>query len=331
MDSNPASGAPFPFDLKMPLRRSLIAYDGFFEIYTENQTYRLQHPTGDMSRKDFSPESTFVTTLVADAGSRNLTIARLILQTHECMQSAPLSAAERQRALTVLHACKDALLSCEDIANQLKTDVDSIIEGIKQSGFWQEGQSMKLPQHPSLQTQASTYLVHLNRSIRKICEFAFALLELDRKDNNFKDLAKRVGAKLGVDSMMYKYVHANVERIENLILLRNFDEHPGDTTTVLRNFHLAGPRAISAPTWELTGAKATAPKFIAEDAIEQTAYVRGIAENVVMFALNELIQPPLMIMQINEDHIDPAWPVRFRVHLDTSRMTFVSPNSRDPT
>jgi hypothetical protein len=294
----------------------------FLEVYKVDRTYRIETPeTIDPQRTN--PHAPFVASLVAEVGSSHPIVARVLLQGHEILKSAPLRDHADPDAVTIhLHRCKELLLVCDRIANEIGQAVDQIVAQIQSAGLSRDHSGRGLnpfPQVERLDDHCDTYLTHANKAIRTICELPSMFIRLDRTDSNFEHLAKRLAAIPNTDSKFVQFLEGNADRVRYVIDLRNFREHPKDRKTVIRNFGIAPDGRIELPFWRVDNQE---PADIKEDMRTICAMLTDLAESMLLFLVMHSVTRvfPFVITETPDAQLDPALPIKYRLGVDMSKL-----------
>jgi hypothetical protein len=186
--------------------------DGFLEVYKQDLTYRIQTPeTIDPDRTN--PRARFV---AAKVGSSNPIVARVLLQGQDILNGAVFDRPiDTQVVIRELHAIKEALVACHKIAERVASHVARVVDdGEKLNPF---------PQVSDLDADATTFLIHAKRAIRRISQLPSIFLSIPG-DSDFDHLLKRF-TKVASARPMMKFVRDNAPGIRYLSELRNCQEH----------------------------------------------------------------------------------------------------------
>lgn len=93
----------------------------FLEIYKIDKTFQVKSPES-IDPKETNPNAMCVTSPVADVGSANPVVARVLLQGHEILKAAAFDHKINKEAVTKqLHSCKELLLAYENTAQKIAT------------------------------------------------------------------------------------------------------------------------------------------------------------------------------------------------------------------
>jgi len=181
---------------------TMCSCGSFLEIYKRDKTFRVQTPES-IDPDQTNPNAPWVASPVADVGSSNLIVARVLLQGNEMLDAAMIEGPfDKDAAVAKLHACKESLLACEKVALRMATNIDAIVAQITEHGIDRDnrGRGMNpFPQVLDLDLDCGAFLIQLNRSIKLICELPMVFLAFERTDSNFDYLAKRLSELLGPD------------------------------------------------------------------------------------------------------------------------------------
>jgi len=303
----------------------------FLEIYKKDKTFHIRTPES-VDPEETNPNAPWVTSSVADVGSSSLSIARVLLQSRGMLDAAMIDGFfDKTSVLASLHACKEALVSCEILASRICGSILDITQQINSKGIPTDNQGRGLNPFPhvaSLQLDCGTFLVHINRAIKIVCELPTLFLELDKKDSNFDHLARRLSDVIGADEPLAEFIRSNSASVRYLVELRNFHEHPGVTRTIIHNFRVLPSGQIQVPTWEMTGETTTPTQAIELELPTAIDFVRDIAEAMFIHLLLRRLSPafPFYVEQVADENIDPALPIRYRLSIDLSRLQVRTPD-----
>jgi hypothetical protein len=297
----------------------------FLEMYKQDKTFHIRSPES-IDPEEINPNAPWVTSSVADVGSSSLSVTRVLLQSRAMLDAAMIDGPfDKAAVLASLHSCKEALVSCETLAERICGSILHITRQISADGIPSDNQGRGLnpfPQVANLQLDCGAFLVHINRAIKLVCELPMLFLELDKKDSNFGHLARRLSDAIGSNEPLTEFVLSNRESVKYLIDLRNFHEHPGATRTIIHNFLVLPSGQIQVPTWEMAGKSATKAKAIDVELSAAVGFVQEIAEAMFIHLLLRRLSPafPYYVEQVADDDIDPALPIRYRLSIDFSRL-----------
>ena len=297
----------------------------FLEIYKQDKTFHIRTPES-VDPAETNPNAPWVTSLAADVGSSSLSVARVLLQSREMLDAAMISGSiDKALILTALHSCKESLVACEQIAQKVTEDINTIIKDITGNGIPRDNRGRGLnpfPQATSLDLECGNFLIHVNRALKIITELSMQFLQLSRKDSNFEHLARRLREESSSAESLIDFVEANSAGARYLIDLRNFHEHPGATRTVIRNFHVLPNGSVGQPHWHLDGDKLSEPRTIALEMPAAVAFVRDMAEAMFIHLLMCRIETnlPFYIEEVPEPEINPSLPIRYRLSIDFSKL-----------
>ena len=296
----------------------------FLEIYKIDKTFRVRSPES-IDPEETNPNAMWIASPISDAGSSNKVVARILLQSSEMLNSAAFSKdIDKETIIMCMHSCKELLLACENIFKNVSCDIDRIIEGIGSKGVGRDNLGRALnpfPQVKDLDSQCGTFLVFANRVIKQICELPSLFLALDRIDSNFDHLGKRLEKSIGADSPATEFVKKNANGVRYIIDLRNFHEHPKEKRTSIMNFSLPPDSSIQLPMWCITGHP---PRPIQEEMFAIVDFLMQMAEAMFIHLVMRSITSgfPFVIEMVPDEEIDLKAPIKYRLTLDASRLTF---------
>ena len=303
----------------------MCSMGSFLEMYKQDKTFHIRTPES-VDPEETNPNAPWVTSSVADVGSSSLSVARVLLQSRGMLDAAMIDEPfDKTAALFSLHSCKEALVSCEILAERVRGSILDITRQINNNGIPRDNQGRGLnpfPQVANLQLDCGAFLVHINRAIKIVCELPMLFLALDRKDSNFNHLGRRLSDAIGTNEPLTEFVRSNSESVKYLIDLRNFHEHPGATRTIIHNFRVLPNGQIQVPTWEMIGEITTSAQPVDLELSAAIDFARDIAEAMFIHLLLRRLSPafPYYIEQVDDGKIDPALPIRYRLSIDFSRL-----------
>ncbi len=278
----------------------------------------------------------WVTSPVAWVGSSHPAIARVLIQSDELISHATLVAgAQKQVVMLHLHACKEALLACDAIANRLAGKVDEIVEIIQSAGLSIDSSGRGLnpfPQVDDLDIDCVAFLVQANRAVKLISQIPSFFLTLSKLHSNFDHLGKALRAEMG-ESPVCHFVEQQSEFMARIAALRNFQEHPAAAKrTVVRNFRLVPDGSVSVPTWLIAGIDDEPGGAIHLDMEVISKNLVEIAEILVVHLVMQTLNSsfPYVLEQIPDDQANKDLPIRFRLGLDSSKIKFGEARANPP-
>ena len=304
---------------------TMCSCGAFLEIYKRDKTFLVQTPES-IDPEETNPNAPWVASPVADVGSSNLIIARVLLQARQMLDGAMIEGPfDKDAAISKLHACKESLLACEKVANRIAQNIDEIVKQITEYGIARDNRGRGLnpfPKARDLELDCGALLIQANRCIKLICELPTLFVALDRTDSNFDHLSKRLSEALGDESPVTTFVRDNANGVRYLVDLRNFHEHPKQVKTVIENFRVLPDGQIQAPVWYLQGEGQVEPHPIKEEALGTVDFLRELAEIMFIHLLMQRVSTkfPFFIEQVPDEKIAPDLPVRYKLSIDLARL-----------
>ncbi len=300
--------------------------DDFLEVYKVDATFRVKTPDCvDPDRTN--PAAPWVITTHDNVGSGNAVVARVLLQGRDVVDAIGCRS-ERQKAYVIqaLHGCKEALVVCERVAQSVAGRIDGVIHEIERGDVKRDrrtGAINPLPQVSGLESDAATFLIHSKRAIREICRLPGIILDFPTTDTNFEHLAKTLSQRVGSAEEITTFAQQVAPGVKHLIDLRNFQEHPGATRTVVENFGVTPTSSVTPPTWCVEGRR---PVPIREEIVKAVSFLIEVAEWTLILAMvhGATNRRLYVIDEIEASAVDPKIPIRYRVSLDLSQLTLES-------
>ncbi len=233
---------------------AMCSCDGFLEVYKQDLTYRIQAPeTIDPDR--INPHTPFVAAVTDNVGSSNPIVARVLLQGLEILNGAAFDRPiDKEAVIRELHAIKEALVACHKVAERVVSHVARVVDDGEKHGLPGDdrGSLNPFPQVPDLEADATTFLIHAKRAIRRISQLPSIFFAIPR-DSDFDHLLKRI-EKVAAARAMTKFVRDNAPGIRYLSELRNCQEHPKKGRhTMIDNFKVLPNGSVAVPMWYVSG------------------------------------------------------------------------------
>jgi hypothetical protein len=302
---------------------AMCSCDGFLEVYKQDVTYRIQTPeTIDPDR--INPHTPFVAAVADNVGSSNPIVARVLLQGLEILNGAVFDRSiDKKTAIRELHAIKEGLVACHKVTERVASHVTRVVDDGEKHGLPGDdrGSLNPFPQVPDLDADATTFLIHTKRVIRRISQLPSIFFSIPR-DSDFDHLLKRLGKVASAQAMM-KFVRDNAPGIRYLSELRNFQEHPKKgRQTMIDNFKVLSDGSVAVPMWYVSG---EIPRPIAIE-------MRGAIEFLILMAEAMLIHLvmacvtkkfPFIIQRI--EPVNPTNPMKYRISVDIGWLNVNSP------
>ena len=294
----------------------------FLEVYKEGVTFRVRCPESiDPGRTN--PNAPFVAAVADSVGSSSPVVARVLLQGRDILEMAVFERqVDKAAVVQLLHASKESLVVCEKVAKRVASHVDSIINEIRAHGLKRDSRGRTVypfPQAPELEANATAFLVNAKRAIQSICRLPSLFLSVEPKDTNFDALVKTLSKAAGTSSPVTKFVRSNAAAVRYLIDLRNFQEHPGAKRTIVDNFAVMPDGSVAVPMWYVSG---ETPRPIRDEMLAAVGFLVQIAEamliHLVMGAVSKQI--PFVMEEIDDTHVNPKTPIRYRLSIDIKRL-----------
>ncbi|EHL31788.1 hypothetical protein [Legionella drancourtii] len=304
----------------------------FLEMYKVDKTYRVQSPER-IDPDQTNPNAMWVITPISDVGSRSPIVSRILLQGSEILKAAWFEREiEKDEVISLLHACKEDLLVCDQIAKRISTEVSKIMLKVQTEGITSEkGRALNpFPHVQNLTNECDNFLIKAKRVIKHICTLPFIFFELPREDNNFEHLFISLSSVLDNDHLFLKdFIIPNTPYIKHIIELRNFQEHPKKhKKTIIENFKLTvDNKNIVVPQWNITGEE---PCSITEEMEAIVNFLLEVAEimfiNVVMNSVKKEI--PFVIERVPDADINLDAPIKFNLSIDLNVSAKPTPSTQ---
>lgn len=300
---------------------AMLSLGDVLEIYKTDRTFHVRSPES-VDPAETNPNAPWVTTTTGEVGSSNLIAARVLLQANEMLKAAiPSGQFDSEGVLKHLHVIKEELVTCELLAAPVISSVDETMARIAAEGIRRDNHGHgfnPFPQVSGLERACASFLVHINRAIKLVCELPTYFLTLERSDSNFDSLSKRLSQILGPGEPLTRIVRDSAGAVRHLIELRNFHEHPKKKRTIIRNFHVLPDGTIHAPTWSVVGEGEANAGAVALEMPAAITLVRDLAEFCFIHLLFGRLDPcfPYYLQEVPPAQIDPHLPIRYRISIN---------------
>jgi hypothetical protein len=293
---------------------AMCSCDGFLEVYMQDVTYRIQTPeTIDPDRTN--PDARFVAAVADNVGSSNPIVARVLLQGQEILNGAVFDRPiDKQVVVRELHAIKEALLACHKVAERVVSHVARVVDDGEKQGLPgdERGSLNPFPQVLDLDADATTFLIHARRAIRRISQLPSGFFSIPG-DSDFDHLLNRL-AKVASARPMMKFVRDNAPGIHYLSELRNCQEHPKKGRhTMIDNFKVLPNGSVAVPMWYVSG---ETPRPIAAEMRQAIEFLIMMAEAMLIHLVMACVTRnfPFIIQAI--EPVDPTNPMKYRISVD---------------
>jgi hypothetical protein len=296
----------------------------YLEIYKIDATFRVHSPES-LDPEEINPTMPWVAKHVANVGTGNRIIARLLIQSKQLLEAVSLpKEIKKDELYKLLQECKELLLSCENIASEVEEESRLIIDNIENNRIPKDNKARTyypFPQVSDLINQASNFLVNAKRYLQVLVELFNLFFQTEFHGPHFHKILKWIEEELGKESQLYQLITENEATLKYIINLRNFQEHPTkDKRTNIDNFILLPSMKIQPPQWYVTGDQ---PTSIFEDMNFIVKYFIQLTEVLLISSIFEKIQSnlPFYIEEIPREKRDPECPIKYRMQIDISKLT----------
>ncbi|MCJ8337273.1 MAG: hypothetical protein MJK10_02285 [Pseudomonadales bacterium] len=298
---------------------AMIPCGDFIEMFKIDKSFRVQTPAG-VDPDGLNPNAPWTASIASDIGSMNKIVARVFIQSYEIIQPGLIKTHRDINSITLLlHKCKEALLACENEANQVIENINAIIIDADKKSLSSDNQTISLNPFPhvsNLDSKCGSFLIFANRAIKYICELPSYFIDLDGQDSNFDHLLKRIKKTEGSDSNLLSFIDENADAVRYLIELRNFHEHPKKKRTIIQNFKLLPNMKIHTPVW---GLDKNELHPIKESMINAVNFLTELAEAMfIQLVLSSESICPVVMEEIT--NIEKSMPIKYRLSIDSSKI-----------
>lgn len=296
----------------------MIGLPNFLEAYKIDATFRIQTPQ-TIDPTNSNPKAPWVVKRIDGIGSSSLAVARIFLQGDRMLHEGVFVAGlDKNRVLQQLHSCKEQLVICEQVAARLQGRINAILERIRVEGISRDNGGHALnpfPQVTDLVSDTTSFLIHAKRAIGEATTLVGAILALDVHGPNFEILGDRLTTHIGAPEHLTQYVIAQEPTVKYVVDLRNFQEHPGGTTTIIEDFHVLPDGSVSPPVLHLVNEEA---QPLAGRLAEVSTYLVHLTESLFIHSIMRRLSDkfPFALQEIEAADIDPKCPLKYRLAID---------------
>jgi len=293
---------------------AMCSCDGFLEVYKQDVTYRIQTPeTIDPDRTN--PHTRFVAAIADNVGSSNPIVARVLLQGLEILNGAVFDRRINKEAVVrELHAIKEALVACHKVAERVVSRVTGVVSDGETHGLPgdERGSFNPFPQVPDLEADATTFLIHAKRAIRRISQLPSIFFSIPG-DSDFDHLLKRLG-KVAAAREMVEFVLDNAPGIRYLSDLRNCQEHPKKgRQTMMDNFKVLPNGSVALPMWYVSG---DTPRPVAGEMRQAIDFLIMMAEAMLIHLVMACVTKNFQFIIQPIEPVNPTNPMKYRISVD---------------
>jgi hypothetical protein len=298
------------------------------EIYTPNETFKVQTPES-IDPKRTNAKAMWVMVRTHSVGSASPIVARTLLMASKSANLlSPLSG--EKALLERMHGIKETLLQVQAAASALIEATAGEAEAVAASGFRLAPNGRSLEKFPLvLDAKVAVFLTTARRAITEICQIPGHFLTLSRQHSSLDHLSsKELAPKFGTQQL--EYIDNFIVGTKHLIELRDGLEHGATTARKLnvRNFEHMPDNQLRQPTWFLDG---DAPEDIGQHTKAVPNFLLSLAEALFVACADATRPdwPPVQFELI--DPVDADCPIRYRVVIDQSRLSFPAESPPPPT
>lgn len=293
------------------------------EMYTVDATFMVQTPDS-VDPSHTNPDTLWVNAKVDDVGSASQAVARTFIMASQVLKVADFEPQiDSGVVLVQMHRIKGTLVICEKVAAQYAVAMQAELQAFEATGYQLDRGGKAFERFPvlsDLDLRATTFLINAKRVIQEVCALVYLFWTFEKQYSRLDKLAKDLSKALGEDNPFVKFTNGRLDVVTKIVELRNSQEH-GTTTKRLQvdNFRLMSSNQIRAPVWYLDG---EGPRDIANDMKAITTFLIELAEGVFVGCVDQRLSGRFPLCFEHIEAPEPKAPVRFRLTIDTSKLTF---------
>ena len=293
----------------------------FMEVYKVDRTFRI-YPPESLDPDETDPDMQWVVKEVAEVGTGNEIVARLVIQSLRILDGVLLPTHVTKEALiSRFHMCKEFLLECRTIADQIAVETREIELSIAGQHVHpaESGTTLNpFPQVQQLESRASSFLMNAKRSAQELAGLLDLLFSTGIRIPRFNQIRDRIREQQGAESQLYAIINQAEPSLKRIIDMRNALEHPTQhNKLVIENFRLLPGSKVRPPAWHLSS-EPVAP--LVEEMSGIVGFLIDAAEAVIISSVlcANTDDYPFCVVAIPQEEIDRDCPVRYRLALSTN-------------
>ncbi len=300
----------------------MVSLEGFLEVFKCDTTFRIQTPD-TVDPDETNPTAPWVVTRIDGIGASSLAVARVLIQGHEILKAGIFTKGfDKGVIVNRLHACKEQLVICEQVSQQLSRSINEISTKIATCGIERDNRGRALnpfPKVASLVADTTVFLVHAKRSLAAATAMLASMLDLQLHGSNFHILAERLTAGMAACAPIVDYVKSQAETVKYLVDLRNHQEHPGDIRTIIEDFKVLPDGSIAPPMLYLSGEN---PMLLCEQLDATASYLVHVTEAIFLHAVMARLSDafPFFLEEIEPARIKAECPIKYRLSVNLAAL-----------
>jgi hypothetical protein len=267
---------------------------------------------------------------ILDQGTANPVIARLSIQTKDLLPFYDLPEDQRQEIFGLMFSdIQPKLLSCSRISEELAKEITDYQKRIAEVGVELQagGNAYKIPAIFDLRLRAETFLYQGKSVLRDLTKVFLILFGKDFNNTPRFDLVVEwTEAEFGEQNELTKMLKTDESVwIRPLVKMRNAVEHPGGGSGTLhvQNFTaevMGSTIVVLEPVWYLNNDEKSP---VVRDMRVFTDNLLTFCEQTLILCLEKFKKDfPIVVVEVAEDDRDPSCPVRYKITLNPSKITF---------
>ena len=267
---------------------------------------------------------------ILDQGTANPIVARLSIQTQDLLPFYDLSEEQRQKIVGLMFSdIQPKLLACSRISEQFASEVRGHQKRIDEIGVEVQAASRayKIPAIFDVRSRAEIFLYQAKSVLRDLTKLFLILFGKDFNNTARFDLvAEWAEAEFGEQDELTKMLKTDEGLwIRSLVKMRNAVEHPAGRSGTLhvQNFTaevVGSSIVVLEPVWYLDNNEKSP---VVRDMGVFTDNLLTLCEQTLILCLEKFKKGfPIVVVEVAEGDRDPSCPVRYRMTLDPSRITF---------
>jgi hypothetical protein len=267
---------------------------------------------------------------ILDQGTANPIIARISIQTQDLLPFYNLTEDQRQEIFGLMFSdIQPKLLACSRISEELAKEITDHQKRIDEIGVELQagGSAYKIPAIFDVRLRAETFLYQAKSVLRDLTKVFLILFGKDFNNTARFDLVVEwAEAEFGEQNELTKMLKTDESVwIQPLVKMRNAVEHPGGRSGTLhvQNFtaEVKGSTiVVLEPVWYLDNDKKSP---VVRDMGVFTDNLLTLCEQTLILCLEKFKKDfPIVVVEVAEDDRDASCPVRYKMTLDPSKITF---------
>lgn len=286
----------------------------FMEVYKKDKTFRVETPES-IDPDELDLDMGFTVKEIKGVGCANQIIARLMVQSNDAMRIMAVDEDKKILVMSSLCECKDLMISCEKIYNEIKNSNDEAFKILSSQKY---GRVINpFPQIDNLEEHCSRFLANAKLYLRRLIDLYNIFYDEKIEEVYFNKISSELEKKYGAENIIHLLISNNHEMIKKIIDYRNRSEHP-NPKLIIKNIALLPGQKIQVPIWYIEGQQSKNSIIVEMESIIE--FLLEFGELFLLYCCFDRNKSWIKykIIQIQKCERDIDCPKRFNVEIDCS-------------